>query len=51
MNSGSGGRRFMSNASAVIVTKQNMPSQMYVWRQPTVATKCWTIVGQIAPPR
>jgi hypothetical protein len=39
----------MKNASTVIVTNVNAARPRYVCRQPTLATKCWTIGGQIAP--
>jgi hypothetical protein len=45
-----GGRGRITNASSVITTKQKIPRPRYVWRQPTVSTKCCTTGGQMAPP-
>ena len=46
-----GGRARMRRAISGIVTRQNTPRPMYVWRHPATSTKCCTIGGQTAPAR
>ena len=38
-------------ASGSMVHRQNTPMPVYVWRQPTLSTKCWTIGDHTAPAR